>query len=53
MHDQIDARLWADHGHAFASSVAQLVDELRFGFRRLNAIEFAAPWRRGATRHGR
>ena len=53
MRDQIDDRRWADTNHALAGSLARLVDEIRFGFRRLTAIGFAAPWRRDAAPDGR
>lgn len=50
MRDEIDGRLWAAHGHDLATSLAQLIDDIRFGFRRLTEIEFDAPWRRVAGR---
>lgn len=53
MRDEFEGRLWAEHGHAFAADLARLVDELRTGFRRLVEIQFAAPWRRPASRDGR
>jgi hypothetical protein len=45
MRDQIDGRLWAEHGHLFAEQLGQLLDTTMRAFERLNAIEFAAPWR--------
>ncbi len=45
MRDEIDGRLWAEHGPAFAAAVSDWFADIMFGFRRLVAIEFAAPWR--------
>jgi hypothetical protein len=50
MRDLMEARLWAEHGHAFAESVAALVAAAGNAFRRLNAIQFDAPWRRENVR---
>lgn len=44
MRDLIEARAWADHGHAFSQSVADLIAAARIAFERLNAIQFDAPW---------
>lgn len=46
MRDYIDGRLWAEHGHLFAEQIERLLKDLMSGFKRLVAIEFAAPWRR-------
>jgi hypothetical protein len=45
MHDMIEARLWAEHGHAFSKAVAGLLAAAGQAFARLNAIQFDAPWR--------
>ncbi|MEA3004297.1 MAG: hypothetical protein QOH81_3085 [Sphingomonadales bacterium] len=50
MRDLLEARLWAEHGHAFAKSVADLFAAANTGLQRLNAIQFDAPWRRGNAR---
>jgi hypothetical protein len=50
MRDLIEARAWADHGHAFSESVAGLLAAVRTAFERLNAIQFDAPWRRDSVR---
>ncbi|HYD38184.1 MAG TPA: hypothetical protein VEA60_11255 [Allosphingosinicella sp.] len=52
MRDEIDSRLWVEHGHAFSESVAGLfgaaAGAIGLGLRRLNEIEFDAPWKRDA-----
>jgi len=53
MRDMIDGRLWADHGQAFSTGLAQVIEDFRAGYRRLVEIEFDAPWRRAAAPCGR
>jgi len=50
MRDMIEARAWADLGHAFSESMAGLLAAARTAFERLNAIQFDAPWQRGHSR---
>jgi hypothetical protein len=54
MRDEIDSRIWVAHGHAFSESVASLFASLGTtigtGLRRLNELEFDAPWKRDS--HG-
>lgn len=50
MHDGMEARIWAEHGHDFAANVAGLLAAAGAAFRRLNAIQFDAPWERGGKR---
>jgi hypothetical protein len=50
MRDLIEARAWADHGHAFSESVAGLFAAAKTAFERLNAIQFDAPWQHGRAR---
>ena len=49
MRDEIDSRIWAEHGHAFSSDLASFFARaaaaIDNGLRRLNEIEFDAPWR--------
>ena len=59
MRDEMDARLWVDHHQAFSDSVGRLADAvgsflatIGVALRKLNQIEFDAPWRRDAA-HGR
>jgi hypothetical protein len=49
MRDEIDGRLWAEHGHLFSTRLAALLSATMHGFRCLTAIEFAAPWRTNST----
>lgn len=46
MRDEIDGRIWAAHHQSLSSSIDNAVSGLRDGFVRLNAIQFAAPWRK-------
>lgn len=45
MRDEIDGRLWAEHGRSFSDSLASLFSQVRIALKRLNEIEFEAPWR--------
>lgn len=50
MRDEIDSRVWVEHGHAFSESLASFLaaagTAIGVGLRRLNEIEFDAPWQR-------
>lgn len=50
MRDEMDSRMWVDHGHAFSESLAGffagLGTTIGAGLNRLNEIEFDAPWKR-------
>jgi hypothetical protein len=50
MRDEIDGRIWDQHGHAFSESLASFLATLGTtigaGLDRLNEIEFDAPWKR-------
>ncbi|MFL6858243.1 MAG: hypothetical protein ACJ8EB_10100 [Allosphingosinicella sp.] len=50
MRDAMEARIWAEHGHDYASQVAGLFAAAGAAFRRLNAIQFDAPWERAGGR---
>ena len=52
MREEIDARLWADHGSEFTTAVWQWIAELSAAFIRLNERNYAAPWK-NAEPHGR
>jgi hypothetical protein len=52
MRDAMEVRGWADHGHDFAAEVAALFSAASAAFRRLNAIQFDAPWERSGGRKG-
>lgn len=49
MRDTIDGRIWAEHHEQFSSDLHAFLNgvgsSIRRGFERLNAIQFAAPWR--------
>jgi hypothetical protein len=46
MRDEIDGRLWAEHGHAFSESMTRLFKEIAISLERLHALQFDAPWGR-------
>lgn len=50
MRDEIDGRIWAEHGQAFSEDLAKLLARIGAaigtGLRRLNEMQFDAPWRR-------
>ncbi len=50
MRDEIDSRIWAEHGHAFSEDLAKFLASagaaIGTGLRRLNEMEFDAPWKR-------
>ncbi|HEV2746973.1 MAG TPA: hypothetical protein VGW34_06705 [Allosphingosinicella sp.] len=49
MHEDFDTRLWADHGPKFTAAIADLFAQAGVALKRLNEIEFDAPWRRTAS----
>ena len=50
MRDEIDSRIWAQHGHAFSEDLdnlfARIGSTVGIALRRLNEMEFDAPWKR-------
>ena len=46
MRDEIDGRMWVEHGTDFCEQIRQVARSLARGWSRLNAIQFDAPWRR-------
>lgn len=56
MRDEMDSRIWVEHGHAFSTDVARLVAgaaaNIAAGYRRLNEIQFDAPWKHDARGPG-
>jgi hypothetical protein len=53
MRDAMEARFWAGHGHAFSTAVAGIFAAGWTALKRLNAIQFDAPWDRdGGARCG-
>ncbi|MDP8914086.1 MAG: hypothetical protein M3N39_10980 [Pseudomonadota bacterium] len=45
MRDEIDTRIWTQHGHQFSNDLHRLLNAVGVTFRRLHAIQFYAPWR--------
>ncbi|HEX9947904.1 MAG TPA: hypothetical protein VGA98_10225 [Allosphingosinicella sp.] len=52
MRDEMDSRIWLEHGHAFSEDLARFFARLGRGFKRLNEIQFDAPWKHGARGPG-
>lgn len=56
MRDEIDSRIWAEHGHAFSEDLAKffagLGSAIGIGLKRLNEMEFDAPWKRNVRGPG-
>jgi hypothetical protein len=56
MRDEIDSRFWVEHGHAFSETVANFFgaagSTIGLGLKRLNELEFDAPWKRDARGPG-
>lgn len=50
MRDEIDGRIWTDNHNAFSEDLARFfattAANIGAAFRRLNEIEFDAPWKR-------
>ena len=50
MRDEIDSRIWLEHGHAFSEDLANFFAGIGTAvgtvLNRLNEIEFDAPWKR-------
>lgn len=46
MRDEIDGRLWVQHGAAFGEQLLQVARNLGSTWDRLQAMKFDAPWRR-------
>ena len=51
MRDEMDARIWVDNHQAFSDAVGNFFAGIGLALRKLNQIEFDAPWRRDAA-HG-
>jgi hypothetical protein len=46
MRDEMDSRMWLEHRDTFANNVTALFAAIGTGLKRLNQIEFDAPWKR-------
>ncbi len=53
MRDEIDGRLWNEHGHAFSESLHGLVVAAGAALRRLHRFDWDAPWRRAPAGRSR
>ncbi len=49
MRDEIDARIWNEHGHQFSGDLHRLLKAIQVTFCKLAAIQFSAPWRPRTT----
>jgi hypothetical protein len=49
MRDEMDARLWVEHGRQFSEDLRRLFRALKVTFCRMAAVNFAAPWRKPAS----
>jgi hypothetical protein len=45
MRDEMDGRLWAEHGREFSDFVGRVVDKLADVFAEMSRVQFDAPWR--------
>ena len=45
MRDEIDARIWSEHGHQLSDGLHRFFKTVAVSLRRLHAIQFDAPWR--------
>ena len=54
MRDEMDSRIWVEHGADFTESLHNFFKQVRLGMKRLNEIQFDAPWRQtsGSGTHG-
>src|SRR5687768_16138625 len=56
MRDEMDSRIWVEHHGAFSEDLARLfasaAANIAAGFKRLNEIEFDAPWKRDSRGPG-
>ena len=41
-----DSDAWADGHNHLSDAITHLIDKLAYGFRRLQAIQYDAPWKR-------
>ncbi len=56
MRDEMDGRIWVEHHQAFSDDLAKLLARIGAtigtGLRRLNEMEFDAPWKRDSRGPG-
>jgi hypothetical protein len=46
MSNDYESTAWADHHHHVSAGFAHLLKQVLHAFKRLNAIEYDAPWER-------
>jgi hypothetical protein len=46
MHRDFESMAWAEGHHHLSSALTRLIKGLAYAFRRLNEIEYEAPWRK-------
>jgi hypothetical protein len=46
MRDEMDARMWLEHGAAFSKTIVDFFARLKPALDRIHAYHFEAPWRR-------
>jgi hypothetical protein len=49
MRDEIDGRLWAEHGPEFSQAVMKWIAELSAAYIRMNERRYAAPWKAASS----
>ncbi len=49
MRDEIDARIWNEHGHQFSDDLHRLFKAIAVTFCKLAEVQFRAPWRKRTT----
>lgn len=50
MANDFEGRIWSEHHSELSDGLGALFDKLAYAFRRLQAIEYDAPWEREAAR---
>jgi hypothetical protein len=45
MRDEMEARLWVEHGRDWSDFVARIVSDMKVALKALHRLEFDAPWR--------
>lgn len=45
MQSDFESAVWADSHKLMSNAIASWIDKAAYAFRRLQAIEYAAPWR--------
>ncbi len=51
MRDEMDSRLWVEHGQGWSDLVGQVAAQVKLALRAIHAFEFDAPWR-AKQKHG-